>query len=111
MKASSEKKALYKLKSTQFLNRNIGMYNDKQLAFIMKELKDFFIFFGYINNEEDPDNKTPFFKYEKSDLTQDDIKQYYGFKAHNTKTLAALGKGEITKAFQICDETKIELLI
>jgi hypothetical protein len=56
--------SIYKLKSTQTLNRNIDLYTPEQLEFIRTELKDFLYFFGYVANEADPANNTPFFNYD-----------------------------------------------
>lgn len=106
-KESHEKRAKYTLKSTQTLNRNIGMYSDEQLAFIKSELRDFFLFFGYVDNENDPSNITPFFKYD--DLTADELEQQYnGFRKHNAEVIANLGKGE-KKCFKIENATRIKV--
>ena len=40
--------SIYKLKSTQTLNRNIGLYTTEQLEYIRTELKDYLYFFGYV---------------------------------------------------------------
>jgi hypothetical protein len=57
------KQAIYTLKSTVTLNKNIHLYTEEQLSFIKSELKDFMYYFGYADIEGE-DNLTPFFKYD-----------------------------------------------
>lgn len=85
---SFEKQQVYKLKSTKTLNRNIDKYTPEQLDYIKSELKDYFFYFGYVANSEDPENNTPFFEY---DDTLADQANYYGYKKHNAGVLSRLG--------------------
>ena len=80
---------VYKLKSTQTLNRNIDKYTKEQLLYIQSELKDYLYYFGYVVNDEDPLNNTPFFTYDHS---PEDLSQYYGYKKHNANILSQLGQ-------------------
>ena len=41
-------------------------------------------YFGYVDNPADADNLTPFFKFEH---TEEDLKNYYGFRKHNQEVL------------------------
>ena len=63
----SEKKTVYKLKSTSNnLNRNIGMYSEEQQARLKEALKDYNNFCGYTKDAEkgdDDENPTGFFDY------------------------------------------------
>ena len=67
------KRAVYKQKSTVTLNRNIHMYTEAQIDFIKTELKDFFFYFGYVENPDEPQSKTAFFKY---DHDEKDLAKY-----------------------------------
>ena len=66
-KQSCQSRASYAMKSTQTLNRSIGLYTEDQLRFIQNELRDFNNFFGYVKNDADPENKTPFFTYDSQE--------------------------------------------
>ena len=46
-------------------------------------------FFGYVENPSDPENLTPFFKYNEDG--DDDFTNYNGFKKHNQSVLNKLG--------------------
>lgn len=84
-KDSFTKQTRYKLKSINTLNRNIGMYTDDQLAYIKSELKDFLIYFGYAENDQDPGSLTPFFKL---DVSPEEMTNYNGFRRHNEEVLS-----------------------
>ena len=62
--ANSKPKSSYPLKSDVMLNRNIQMNTEEQKEYIKTELRDFMHYFGYVDNPNDPENLTPFFKYE-----------------------------------------------
>lgn len=108
---SFEQRAKYKLKSTETLNRNVGMYTEEQLSFIKTELRDFLLYFGYVSNEQDPGHNTPFFTYD--DITDDELKvKYCGFKHHNASVLANLGqneKGGEHPCFHFKSDTKLDM--
>ena len=104
---SPTKRTKYSLKSTQTLNRNAHLFNEDQLAFIREQMKDFFLFWGYVENKQDPDNNTPFFAYD--DLTPEDLEKYNGFKKHNAVVLANLGKGD-KRAFKFLNDAKIDMV-
>ena len=57
------------------------MYTEEQKDYIMNELKDFMHYFGYVNNPSDPENLTPFFRYDNS--SEVELREYNGFKKHN----------------------------
>lgn len=63
---SFDKRATYSLKSGQTLNRNASMFTEEQISFIKSELKEFLYFFGYVKNDQDLDNLTPFFDFDHS---------------------------------------------
>lgn len=73
-------KQVYKLKSTQTVNRNLHLYTEEQLNYIKEELKDFSAFFGYFN-----------------DSTTD---VDFGFKQHNKRVLESLGLGGEREPFK-----------
>jgi len=77
-KSSFEKRSVYKLKSTQVLNRNIGLYNEAQLEYVKTELRDFLYYFGYVHNEHDTNNNTPFFTFDDASH-QARLQGYKGF--------------------------------
>jgi hypothetical protein len=96
---SSDKRAIYGLKSNVTLNRNIHLYNDEQKEYIKNELKDFLHFFGYVDHSSNPDNLTPFFTY--NNQTEQDLINYNGFKKHNAEVLAKLGQKTEIKTLRI----------
>ena len=97
--ANSKPKSSYPLKSDVMLNRNIQMYTEEQKEYIKTELKDFIQYFGYVDNPNDPQNLTPFFKYE--DHCEEDFQNYNGFKKHNQNVLSKLGQAKEAKTLRI----------
>jgi hypothetical protein len=49
-------------------------------------------FWGYVDNPEDPDNTTPFYKDFKDDQRKEDLEIYKNYKKLNEECLANLGK-------------------
>jgi hypothetical protein len=98
---SATERNYYKLKSTQMLNRNAHLYSQEQLAFITEELKDFLSFFGYVQNDADPENITPFFTADKTTQAE-----YKGFLAHNKRLLSSDLSG---RSFTITGEIAFDM--
>jgi len=70
----------YDLKEgTKKFNSNGRRYNDEQKAYITEELKEYLYYFGYVKNEDDPENFTGFFDCEAEPELK---RQYKAFEAH-----------------------------
>ena len=46
-------------------------------------------FFGYVQNDQDPENNTPFFSFDEH--KEEDLHNYKGFIKHNEQVLSQLG--------------------
>jgi hypothetical protein len=83
-------KAVYKLKTQSTdLCRNRHMYTENQIQFIKEELKEFLHFYGYVQDADQPDNPTGFFKYNSEEGPAQ--LPSGGFREANSKVLSTLG--------------------
>jgi hypothetical protein len=75
------------------LNRQWEKYSDTSIADIKRLCREPLHFWGYVENKDDPDNQTAYFK--NFEVTDDQSKLdglYKGFLKMNEETLANLGK-------------------
>jgi len=83
----------YAIKSTSTsLSRNAHMYTEEHLAVIKSYLSEHLYFFGYTNDPTGGDNETAFFTFDEH--KDEDKENFMGYKAHNKKVLAELGKSK-----------------